>query len=81
VKIQNPVDARIWAMLKISLPSIVLIHHSIGQKLQDVVLVTRSIGGGGGGGSSWLTSGLFEAECLAGIGFGLEKARQSPTAL
>jgi hypothetical protein len=36
--------------------------------------------GGGGGGASGLTSGLFEAECSAGIGFGLEKARLSPTA-
>jgi hypothetical protein len=33
VKIHNPVNVRVWAMLNISLPSVVLIHHSIGQEL------------------------------------------------
>jgi hypothetical protein len=41
VKIRNPVDVGVWAMLDISLPSVVLIHHSIGQELQDVVLAVQ----------------------------------------
>jgi hypothetical protein len=32
------VDVGVWAMLNIPLTSVVLIHHSIGQELQDVVL-------------------------------------------
>jgi hypothetical protein len=35
----NLVDVRIQAVLNISLPNIVLIYHSICQKLQDAVLV------------------------------------------
>jgi hypothetical protein len=38
-------------------------------------------GGGGGRGTSILPSGLFDAECLTEIGFFLEKAHLSPTAL
>jgi hypothetical protein len=33
------VYVRIWVVLKISLLGIVLIHHSICQKLQDAVLM------------------------------------------
>jgi hypothetical protein len=29
VEIRNPVDVRIWAVLNISLPDIVLVHHGI----------------------------------------------------
>jgi hypothetical protein len=39
-------------------------------------MVARSTAGGGDGGSF----GLFDAECSARIGFGLEKARLSPAA-
>jgi hypothetical protein len=44
-------------------------------------MVARSTGTGGGGSTSGLTSGLLEAECSPGIGFGFEKARRSPVAL
>jgi hypothetical protein len=41
VKIRNPVNVGVWAMLNISLPGIVLIHHNTGQKLQDAVLAVQ----------------------------------------
>jgi hypothetical protein len=37
VEICNSVDVWVWAVLNISLPGIILIHHSICQKFQDAV--------------------------------------------